>query len=202
MTTKIFLSIVVLNIFILKAFSQGVHFGMTTGTNLLGLEVGYSLKDNFHTGVQIIPNNGFGSTNGANYEGVYLRTNFKESGIGNYGGDISFSHRIFFTGNIGIVNSKIAEQYLYDNDNNIYKTIPASKNTRLGGYVGGGIEFIWGYKGKITTPIEIGYGYMPSYYAQLSSTLSSINSSTYIEKTTSVFYVGLGVRYYFRKNYG
>jgi len=81
MTSKIFLSIVVLNIFILKTFSQGVHFGMTTGTNLLGLEVGYSLKDNFHTGVQIIPNNGFGSTNGANYEGVYLRTNFKESGI-------------------------------------------------------------------------------------------------------------------------
>jgi len=167
--------------------SQGLNCGVSFGMNLPGVELGYSINQNAHFGVNYIPKYGSELHSFTNFMGGYFRKSFDQKEIKSS----STFYRFYLVCNLGVLKTEIPEKISYDflGSTNFTKDPSVIKN-EIGGFVGGGFELIGS---SLVFPIEFGYGKMPNLWSSLSSFQESNNNI----KTTSNFYFNIGLRKYF-----
>ena len=152
-----------LTTFFVNTANGQVHAGIKFGTaSYTDFELGYTINENLHIGLNAIPN--FGSA--PNFYGVYVRKSFEPFYLG---GIWDRGIRPYLTGTVGYMPE--------------FKT---TTKAGMGGFAGGGFELFIDADGKMTIPLEIGLGKMPS--ANIISTAG---------KVTNAVYFSAGTRFYF-----
>jgi len=173
--------------------SQGLNGAFYAGTQIIKLELGYSLSENLHIGGYFGP--GFENSIipiPSSYGG-YVRHTFKKNEI--ISNELfTLSMRPSLGASLGLIHTNEYSSYIYTITGGVYKITPAK--TELGYCGDAGIEFLYGTSGKFGSYFGIQAGKIPSYFK---SVISALNETTTDSKTTN-FGFNVGFRFYFQNN--
>jgi len=165
------------------SYSQGVHFAFGSGTSIFRLEGGYSISDNLHVGGYFSP--GFSLLDLPSSYGGYGRYNFDDNDFG--GGFIDASFRGYIGADLGLISLQGSTEYDFWTG----ETVVTPSQSTLGVSAFGGVEFLYGRKGKFGSFIEGHIGRNANYFNTLSTILGGET------KLTSIWGLNAGLRFYF-----
>jgi hypothetical protein len=176
--------------------AQGLNFAFGSGTELFRLELGYSINDKIHAGVQYTP--GLSFVNSPSFLAGWFRKSFEEKDGGN--SFFHFSSRAYVGATIGIL--KLAGKTDYDMfTGTTTKTDPINK---IGFSGNAGAEFLYGKSKNLGYYFELNVGQVPNFFNSVFSTLEDdLNTGqTNVkkeQKIASFWGISTGIRYYFNK---
>jgi len=188
-TTLLIFSLILANL----SFTQGVNFGVSSGTQFFKLEGGYSMSENIHVGAYYSPGFDFVyrlpmST------GAFARYTFELKNVIDNSW-FNFGIRPFLGANLGVIHRKEG----YDLINLNSEVQPAETN--LGYAISGGVEMLYGREAKWGTFFEFSLGKTPNVFKTLTSisTTALYGEDTTIEEPdgTGFFSANFGFRFYF-----
>lgn len=165
------------------SFSQGVHFALGSGTSIFKIEGGYSISENLHLGGYFSP--GFSLLDLPSSYGGYGRYNFEANDFGSGFFDASF--RGYVGADLGLISLKGSSQY----DIFTFEYVETQSKTTIGFSAFGGVEFLYGRKGKFGSFIEGHIGRNVNYLNSLSTLFGGET------KLTSPWGLNTGIRFYF-----
>ena len=189
-TLKILSFILFLNLISHLSKAQGINFGFGSGTEIARLEIGYSISEDLHFGAQISP--GISSFDLPGFYGGFFRKTFKEDDFG--GGFWNASYRGYIGASLGLIRSKGGYDLLTGE-----KNLPKST---LGIAGTGGIEILYGKKGRFGSFFELNIGQVPNYMTTLGNKTTNLLSPEEEQKEVklaSLWGFNAGFRVYFGK---
>ena len=191
-TKKLFL--VVMTLLSLNSLrSQGLHGAFYAGTQIIKLELGYSLSENLHVGGYFGPGFDNSVIPVPSSYGGYVRHTFKKNEIFN-NQFMTLSMRPSIGASLGLIKTNEYKTTNYSTFPSNETTIPAKTEF---GYCGdAGIEFLYGTSGKFGSYFGIQAGKIPSYFKSISSALDENTTKS----STTNFGFNIGFRFYFQNN--
>ncbi len=168
------------------SFSQGVNFGFCSGTQMIKLELGYSINDNIHVGGYFAPGLSFMANYPTSFGG-YFRYSFDDKDLNMGPWDAAI--RGYVGADAGLMRTKGGTQIGLFGD----QTVDPKTNFGVSGFGGG--EILYGRSAKFGTFIEGHVGMLPSIFTSLNNSTADVTSTT-DQRNWSFFGVLVGFRFY------
>jgi hypothetical protein len=167
---------------------EGINIGFGSGTEWIRFEAGYSISEQMHAGVRVVP--GFSFLSIPAYYAGFFRYTFDDNDFG--GGNINAAWRGYVGGSAGVIR-KSGSSYLY-----VLGEEPHPDKYALGISADAGFEILWGRRGKLGQFFEVNVGQVPNLFNDLGEALNDLIEDNPKEpKIASFWGFATGIRVYF-----
>ena len=167
---------------------EGINIGFGSGTEWIRFEAGYSISEQMHAGVRVVP--GFSFLSIPAYYAGFFRYTFEDNDFGY--GNINAAWRGYVGGSAGVIR-KSGSSY-----SSLLDEEPRDDKYALGISADAGFEILWGRRGKFGQFFELNVGQVPNLFNDLAETLDGLFDENYKEpKIASFWGFATGIRVYF-----